>query len=220
MSEATQNPTLEQTLNKTDFGHSLLENKNALLAAVVSVLVVVCGYTFWKQAKHKSNVEVAQKVYEFESQTWSSAKEGKLAYPEAVKKFEELGQDVHSSASVVPVALEMGQFFYQKTALNEAEAVLSKITSDDMLVTFFVGMQRAVVLEKLNKIPEAIAVLEGLAKNKETIMAARVNLELGRLNLELGEKGKAQTHLDYVVQTYPNDENAKLAKLYLTKLAQ
>jgi len=220
MSEATQTPSLEQTLNKTDFGHSLLENKNALIAAVVSVLIVVTGYTFWKQMKHKAGLEIAQEVYAFESQTWSSAKEGKLDLTEAAKKFEALGTEVHESASIVPVALDMGQFMYQKNALNEAEAVLSKVTSSDALVTFFVGMQRAVILEKMNKIPEAIAVLENIAKNKETLMAAKVNLELGRLNLALGEKGKAQTHLEYVAQTFPNDENAKLAKLYLTKLAQ
>ena len=51
-------------------------------------------------------------------------------------------------------------------------------------------------------------------------MAARVNLELGRLNLLNGEKGKAQTHLEYVISTFPNDEEAKVAKLYLGKLAQ
>jgi peptidyl-tRNA hydrolase len=51
-------------------------------------------------------------------------------------------------------------------------------------------------------------------------MAARVNNELGRLNLAKGEKGKAQTHFEYVLNTFPNDEQAKLSKLYLGKLAQ
>jgi TolA-binding protein len=84
--------------------------------------------------------------------------------------------------------------------------------------SFFVTMQRAVVLEKLGKLPEAVAVLEGLAKNKEVLMGAKVNFELGRLNLLNGEKGKAQTQFEYVINTFPNDEQAKLAKLYMAKL--
>jgi tetratricopeptide (TPR) repeat protein len=89
-----------------------------------------------------------------------------------------------------------------------------------LVSAFFVGTQRAVILEKLNKIPEAIAVLEKLAQDKEAFLAAKINLELGRLNLMNGEKGKAQTHFEYVINTFPNDEQAKLAKLYMGKLAQ
>jgi hypothetical protein len=33
-----------------------------------------------------------------------------------------------------------------------------------------------------------------------------------------GEKAKAQTQLDYIMATYPNDEYAKLTKLYLQNL--
>lgn len=218
MSEATQAPTLEQTLNKTSFGHSLLENKKVLLISVISVLVISLGYTFWKQTTAKAALKVAEAVYAFESQTWSSAKEGKLALADAVKAFGELGADVHASTTIVPVALEMGQFAFQKNEYAQADAVLSALTTKDALATFFVASQRAVVLEKLNKLPEAIAILENLAKNKDGLMNARVNLELGRLNLALGEKSKAQIHLDYVIQNHPNDESAKLAKLYLTKI--
>jgi TolA-binding protein len=98
--------------------------------------------------------------------------------------------------------------------------VLSKANTSHPVAGFFVASQRAVVLEKLGKIDEAISALEALAKDKEAVMAPRLNLELGRLNLVKGEKGKAQTHFEYVLNTYPNDEHAKLAKLYLGKLAQ
>jgi len=81
-------------------------------------------------------------------------------------------------------------------------------------------MQRVAVLEKMGKLDEAIAALEPLAKNKDVLMPARVSVELGRLYLAKGEKGKAQTQFDYVMNTFPNDEQAKLAKLYLSQLAQ
>lgn len=220
MSDATQTQTLEQTLNKTDFGHTIYENRKVFFAAIIAVLVAVTGYVLWKQSKKSAANDVAVKVFEFQSKTWAGAKEGKVSIAEAVKVFEGLNKDVQSAPTMVPVVLDMGKFMTEKGALAEAEAVLSKANMSSPLSAFFVGMQRAVILEKLNKVPEAIAVLEQLAKEKEAVMASKVNLELGRLNMALGEKAKAQTHFDYVVTTFPNDEAAKLAKLYLGKLAQ
>lgn len=220
MSDATQTQTLEQTLNKTDFGHVIYENRKVFFAAIIAVLVAVTGYVLWKQSKKNSANEVAVKVFEFQNKTWAGAKEGKVSIAETVKVFEGLDNDVQAAPSMIPVLLEMGKFMTEKGALAEAEALLSKADMSHAVSAFFVGMQRAVILEKLNKVPEAIAVLEQLAKNKDAVMAAKVNLELGRLNMALGEKAKAQTHFDYVVTTFPNDEAAKLAKLYLGKLAQ
>lgn len=220
MSEATQTQTLEQTLNRTDFGHTLYENRKAVFAAIIAVLVGVTGYVLWNQSKKSKAQDVAGKVFDFQSKTWDGAKDGKVLIPELIKQFEALDKDVQSSPAMVPVALEMGKFLMDKQALNEAEAVLSKVNAAHPISGFFVATQRAVILEKLGKLDEAIAVLETLAKDKETLMSARLNNELGRLNLAKGEKGKAQTHFEYVLNTFPNDEQAKLSKLYLGKLAQ
>ena len=222
MSDVTQssNPTLEQTLNKTDFGHVMYENRKVFLAAIVAVLVAVAGFALWKQAQKSKAQDVSVKVFEFRTKTWETARDGKLAFPELVKAFDGLDKDTQSSPVMVPVALEMGKFLTEKGALTEAESVLSKVSTSHPIAAFFVKMQRAVVLEKAGKVPEAIAVLETLAKEKDILMGAKVNLELGRLNLVNGEKGKARTHLEYVINTFPNDENAKLAKLYMAKLVQ
>lgn len=220
MSEATQTQTLEQTLNKTDFGHVIYENRKVFFAAIVAVLVAVTGFVIWKQSKKSAANDISVKVFEFQSKTWSGAKDGKVSIAEVVKAFEGLDKDVQSAPVMVPVALDMAKFMTEKGALSDAEAVLSKVNVTHPLTSFFVSMQRAVILEKMDKIPEAVAVLEALAKNKDAVMAPKVNLELGRLNLALGEKAKAQTHFEYVISTFPNDEYAKLAKLYMGKLAQ
>lgn len=220
MSDATQNQTLEQSLNKTDFGHVIYENRKLLIGIVVAFLVAVSGYVLWKQMKKKQAHEVSIQVFEFRTKTWEGAKEGKVAPSELVKQFESLSSEVQSSPIMVPLALEMGKFLLEKGNLSEADTILSKVSGTHSVSRFFLGMQRAVVLEKMNKIPEAIAVLEDLAKDKEVLMGSKVNLELGRLNLMNGEKGKAQTHFEYVINTFPNDEQAKLAKLYMAKLGQ
>lgn len=220
MSDVTQNPTLEQTLDRTDFGHFVYENRKAFLGAIVAVLVAITGYVIFKSTQKSAAEAQSVKVFEFRTKTWNGAKEGKVAPAELVKVFLALDKDTQSSPVMVPVALEMGKFLTEKNALADAEAVLSKVSTSHPVASFFVSMQRAVILEKSNRVPEAIAVLETLAKDKEVLMAAKVNLELGRLNLENGEKAKAQTHFDYVINTFPNDESAKLAKLYMAKLAQ
>jgi predicted negative regulator of RcsB-dependent stress response len=220
MSDATQTPTIEQSLNKTDFGHVIFENRKILIGAVVAFLLAVSGYVIWKQVKKSEAHDVSVQVFEFRAKTWEGAKEGKVAPAELVKQFDTLSSDVQSSPVMVPVVLEMGKFLMDKGALTEADAILSKVNGTHPVSRFFLGMQRAVILEKMNKIPEAVAVLENLAKDKEVLMASKVSLELGRLNLMNGEKGKAQSQFEYVINTFPNDEQAKLAKLYMAKLGQ
>ena len=221
MSEATQTQTLEQTLNKTDLGHSLYEHRKLLFGLVIAILVGVSGYLAWKKSHHHSALENSVKVFEFQSGIWADVKANKAGVPELVKGFEGLDEETRTAPVMLPVVLEMSKYLYEKGNYAEAEAILSKTgKSGNPVASFFLSMQRAVVLEKLGKLDEAIAVLEPLAQAKEAMMPARVSLELGRLYLAKGEKAKAQAQFDYVINTFPNDEQAKLAKLYLSQLAQ
>ncbi len=218
MSEATQTPTLEQTLNKTDFGHTLYENRKVFFAALIAVLVCSLGYVVWKQQSHKSAQTASLKVFEFQNGTWADVKSGKVPATDLTKTFDSLDDAAKKSPVMVPVALEMGKFLYDKGQYADAEAILSKVDTKHPVSSFFIGMQRAAILEKLGKTDEAIAVLEPMAQNKEALMPAKISLDLGRLYLVKGEKGKAQTQFDYIINTFPNDDQAKLAKLYLSQI--
>lgn len=224
MSEATQpqNPTLEQTLNKTDLGHVLYENRKVFMAALLAVLLGATGYVLWKQARHHSAVEDSREVFEFQSKVWTEAQAGKVTPADLVAAFGKLDKEIQTAPVMLPVVLEMGKFLFEKGNTEEANTILSTVgdAHKSPVANFFLSMQRVVVLEKLGKVDEAIAILEKLASNKDVVMPAKVSVELGRLNLMKGEKAKAQTQFDYVISTFPNDEQAKLAKLYLSKLAE
>lgn len=220
MSDATQTQTLEQTLNKTDFGHTLYENRKIFVSALVAVLIASFGYIIWKQQHHKSAQETSLKVFEFQNGTWADVKSGKTPATDLVKSFDSLDSDIKSAPVMVPVALEMGKFLYDKGQFADAESILSKVDTKHPVSSFFIGMQRAAILEKLGKTDEAIAVLEPLAQNKEALMPAKISLDLGRLYLLKGEKGKAQTQFDYIMNTFPNDDQARLAKLYLSQISK
>lgn len=221
MSEATQtqSPTLQQTLDKTDLGHTIYENRKIFFGLIVAVLVGVTGFFTWKQAQKSAALENSVKVFEFQSGVWSDVKTGKAEPTALVKAFEGLDEKVKTAPAMIPVALEMGKFLYEKGLFNEADAVLSKVGATHPVSTFFVAMQRAVILEKMGKVDEAIKILEPLAQGKEALMPAKISIDLGRLYLAKGEKAKAQTQFDYVLSSFPNDEQAKLAKLYLAQLA-
>ena len=226
MSEATQTQpqTLEATLNKTDFGHVLYENRKVFFAALIAVLISVTGYAIWKQTSHSSALETSVKVFEFQKGPWTAAKEGKATPQDLVKAFEGLDEKVQTSPAMIPLVLEMGKFLYEKNLLSEADAILSKSANiKEPVGAFFINLQRSVVLEKLGKIDEAISSLEkisGDAKNKEALLPGKVGVELGRLYLVKGEKGKAQSQFESVVSNYPNDPEAKLAKLYLSQITR
>jgi len=220
MSEATQTQTLEQTLNKTDLGHTLYENRKVFIAALVAVLVLCFGYIVWRQQTHKTAQQNSLTVFEFQNGTWADVKAGKTPSTDLVKSFESLDESAKKAPVMVPLALEMGKFLYDKGQFADAEAILSKVDSKHPVSSFFIGMQRAAILEKLGKTDEAIAVLEPMAQNKEALMPAKISLDLGRLYLVKGEKGKAQTQFDYIINTFPNDDQAKLAKLYLSQISK
>ncbi len=221
MSDATQSPTLEQTLNRTDFGHFMYENRKAFFGALLAAVICILAFIGWKQSQEASALERSVKVFEFHTKTWEEAKAGKMTPQELVAKYTALPSEVHSSPVMVPVALEIGKFLFEKGAYAEADTVLTKVdVSKNALGKFFVGMQRYVVLEKLGKTDEAIATLEEVLKQEGGFMNALVATELGRLYLVKGEKGKAQSQFDYVVSTFPNDEHAKLAKLYLAQMTK
>lgn len=222
MSEATQTQTqtLEQTLNKTDLGHVIYENRKLFFGLLVAILVGVTGFVLYRQSAKSAALETSVKVFEFNSNVWSNAKTGKTPVADLVKSFEGLDEKVRTAPVMLPTVLEISKFLVEKGNVAESEAILSKAGSTHPVGSFFLGMQRAAVLEKLGKVKEAVAVLEPLAQGKEALMPARTSLELGRLYLALGEKGKAQTQFDYILNSFPNEAEAKMAKLYLSQLSK
>ncbi len=222
MSQATQGQTIEQTLNKTDLGHTIYEHRKTLVVLLVAVVIASLGYVFWHQIQKNTALANSEKVFEFQSGIWADVKEGKKDITNLVKTFEDLDPKVQTAPVMLPVVLEMSKFLFNKGNYAEAEAILSKVSGayDHPVSAFFASMQRAVVLEKLGKVDEAISVLEPLAQKKEALMPAKISVKLGRLYMEKGENDKARTQFEYVMSNYPNDDQAKVAKLYLSQLSK
>lgn len=221
MSEVVQpTQTLEQTLNKTDLGHTIFEYRKTLLVVLVLILGSTIGFVVWKQLKQSAEQQAAIQVFDFQSKVWNEAKISKLSTDDLMKSYRGLSQDVKKATLMLPLSLEMSKFLYDQNKLVEADEVLNsfQVGSGSAVTGTFIAFQRSVILEGLGKTDEAISLLETVAQNKDSILKPKLYLEIGRLALAKGDKTKAKTNFDYVISNFPNDEYAKLAKLYLAEV--
>ena len=215
MSETTSSQELEATLNKTDLGHIVYEKRKAIVAFIIALLVAVLGWMSVKSIKTNQEMKNSEMVFNFQNDVWNQVKAGKMSSDELLSKFESLDSAAKSSASIIPLALEVSKFLVEKNEADKAEKFLSQVQPGNDIGKFFVVHQRAVLLEKLNKIDEAIELVKSLKTKKDALMPAHLELLLGRLYMVKGDSQNAKATLEGVINTYPNDEEAKLAKLYL-----
>ncbi|HLT22907.1 MAG TPA: tetratricopeptide repeat protein [Bacteriovoracaceae bacterium] len=218
MSETTPTQSLEETLNKTDLGHMIYEKKNLIGALLVATLVGVIGWMSVSNIKLAQERKGSQQVFDFQNETWEKAKAGNLTPDELVAKFDALEDTAKSSASMIPLALEISKFLSEKEAYESALSILNGVKNSNNLVNFFIVHQTAILLEKTGKIDEAIKTIEEARKSKDVLMPAHLELELGRLHFAKQDFSQAKTIFESIINTYPNDEEAKLAKLYLGEI--
>jgi len=50
------------------------------------------------------------------------------------------------------------------------------------------------------------------------VMLTKAYMDLGRLYLAKNDNAKAKTNFDYIIANYPNDELAKMARMYLQQV--
>lgn len=218
MSETTPSQSLEETLNKTDLGHMIYEKKNLIGALLVVTLVGVIGWMSVSSIKLSQERKGSQMVFDFQNDAWEKVKAGTMTSDELVTKFNALEDGAKTSSAMIPLALEISKFLADKEAYESALAILNEVKNPNNLVNFFIVHQKAVLLEKTGKIDEAITLIQDAKKAKDTLMPAHLELELGRLHFTKQNFQEARAIFESIVNTYPNDEEAKLAKLYLGEI--
>lgn len=227
MSDITANQapeaTLEQSLNKTDMGHWLYQHRKSFLSAVVVVLVGTIGYVAWKQ-QHQSHLSaLSEKVHQFETSAVADLKAKKINPEEFVTKFGALENEVQTTPAMVPVAIDAANALKEIGDSVKAESILAPMMKEKGLspkdpAYMFVVQNYAALAETNGKPDEAIRVLEAYVTSGNKVFLTKTYLDLGRLYLVQNNKEKAKTNLEYIVSNYPNDELAKLARLYLQQI--
>jgi predicted negative regulator of RcsB-dependent stress response len=209
---------MEETLNKTDLGHVLYEKRKLLVTVMIALFVAVIAWMSVSSIKTAQEKKSSQLVFDFQNETWSKAKAGTLSVDELMTKFKALDEVAKSSAAMLPLSLEMSKFLVEKDAHQQALSLLEEVNPSHELSKFFIVHQRAVLLEKVGKIDEAIKVITDAKKSNELLMPAHIELELGRLYLVKKDFTQAKSIFEEIINKYGNDEEAKTAKLYLGEI--
>lgn len=215
--------TLEESLNKTDMGHWLYEHRKSFLAAVAVVLIGTVGYVLWKQNKAAQLGKLSEQVHQFETSAVADLKAKKLQPEEFVAKFNSLDASVKTTPSMVPVAVDAAATLREMGDATRAQAILKPLVESDGIkpsstAYMFVALNYAALAETNGNPDEAIRVLEAYVASGHKVFLTKAYLDLGRLYLVKKDEAKARKNLDYIVSNTPNDELAKLARLYLQRL--
>lgn len=213
--------TLEETLNKTDFGHWIFERRKPFLFAVALVFLGSCGWLWWKQAQKTRLQELAGEVHQFEMSALKELRDGKLDVADFTTRFTALPADVKTSAAMVPVALDAANLLREKgdakIALQVLDQVVKSFPPTSPAYAFLIQPYVALA-EDGGETSQAITMLEAYVASGQKVFLTKAYLDLGRLYLAKNEANKAKPNFEYIVANHPNDELAKLARLYLQRM--
>ncbi len=218
---SSQTEGFDEVANKTDFGHFINSNAKPITIAGILVVVGIIAFSLVQNQRKDRRQEEAKTVYQFEKDYLEKLNEKKIEGSEFVKKFKDVSnQDVEASM-LMPTALYSSKTLKgqgkPELALEVLEGLYPKITPSSYAFNF-ISLHLAVLYEDLGKTEKAIEVLEALGKSNVKVLEAKLYLDLGRLYKKVGNKEKASLNFNYVVEKFPNDEMAKLAKFYLKDL--
>ena len=221
MANETQAQTLDETLNKTDLGHVINENKKPIMIAGVIVVLAVIAISIYKNQSNKQESAMLDQAYAVQSNIIEPFTKGDMNSDEAVKELLNVKSELVGNPNLVPAVLGVTQKLLDENKGAEAAQILEKWLGEYTAGTqmyLFLGTKLAPVYEDLGQQDKAIEIYESLVGANYEVLEANNYLELGRLHLAKGNAEKAQSFLDHVVKNHENTEYAKYARLYLQQI--
>lgn len=212
---------VDQELESTEIGHMVNQHK-ALIggAAFFIVLAVVLG-SYFNHKKETDLADAADRVFEFEKEYLAKVNKKEIESAEFLSKLSELKSEVGDQKVLAPLILASAKELHNIGQTKEAADLLQNnqgLLAQDVYLQYFSKSFLAAYLEDLGEFPKAATALEELVQMDVVFLESKIYLDLGRLYLKLGEKSKATEKLQYVLDNFPKDDMAKLAKIYLSKI--
>lgn len=225
MAEETQ--TLEQTLEKTDFGHFVNQNKKNILIGLVVILVGIGAFSFFQ---HNSKVQANKALAEIYSYQDSKITPLLKKAPKDITAedkesllvaLEKAPMEFFSEANFLASALNISSLLNDKEYAARLTPIFERFlkhTKASDTKMFFIVNKLAVNYENSAQNEKAIETLEKLVAMEMPVLKAKIYLDLGRLYKKTGNLDKARANFNYVVEKHEDSEYAKMAKLYLSQL--
>lgn len=219
---AQQGLSIDDTLNKSDFGHFVNENKKPILISFAIAVVLVIAISFIKYQKDQSHTKRLNDVYSLNQTIFTPFLDGKLKTDEYISKFNTISDDLLAVETIVPLIMQSADKLAQENQLEAATTQLRKVVKsigEKHNLAFFMQVQLAALYEDLGKFDEALKTYETLATSStKGDMQGKIYLDLARMYQKNSMTDKAIQNYEFVISNYKDTEYARLAKLYLEKM--
>jgi predicted negative regulator of RcsB-dependent stress response len=212
--------TLEQSLNKTDMGHFIFEHRKSFIAALLIVFIGAVGFMIYKQTKQSAQLKMASELFSFEQNVVKNFNEGKITSDELMKQFNQLSKELKANSYLVPITLASAKKLNEKGQSAQALELVKEMTTyhKSGIGMIYLSHQLATLAEDQGQLDQALSTLNNLAKSGEKVLLSKTFLDLGRLEMKKGNKDQALKYFSSLIKDFPNDELAKVAKIYMTEI--
>lgn len=213
---------VDQVLQQTEVGSLLLRYKNLWISLAILAIAAVFVWGGYRSYASKQSAQVQSLVHAFTIGDMRAYSENKIDAPTFAKSAKDLLEKTSSSLEAFPVTLAVSDILLSQgknaEALEVLELAKKMFASKNSYTEHFVLSRLAVAYEDAGKLPEAIEVLEKMNKSSLKIAEAKTYLDLGRLYIKTGNKEKARSNLEYVVDKLQAGEYTRLARIYLAEV--
>ena len=193
--------------------------KKFIALGVLGALVVF-GWGFYEKNQSKEMSRLANKLYDFEQSVVSEYETGKTNGVDLVERFSGLIDQSSTPIVALSLGIKLNDMLIKKQDFASSKALLMKLEgiSKDQIARQVILPRLAVVLEELGENTRAVEYLEKNLTLKNTLLQDKTYFDLGRLYLKVGDKEKAKSSMDYVIEKSKNKDLVKLAKFFLGKI--
>ncbi len=214
-------PSVEETLNKTDLGQVIADNKRPIMILGAVVVLLIIAYSIMVQVSASKAAAELDRAFKKRVELFKPFLEGAEKDDAFKAKLLKMDSDYLASPNLTP------DFF---TALNKLadDKAMDKATLDFALkwigkmnkknnLYILSALRTTALLEDNDRADEAITLLQEMLSNKIEFLNDKVNFDLGRMLLAKGEKEKARPHFQAVVDAKDVSEFQTMAKIYLNE---
>jgi len=209
-------------IEKKEFSDVFIENRVLIVAIGIFVLFVVIMGGVYNSISDKNSDERLVKIFKFKEESLVKYQNKGLSDVQYVDELVKFSKEIGSSVNLFPLYIDSVDTLIKNRSLEKALEVLNSaeatFASKNEYMLYFIFVRKAVVLEDLNKVDEAIDLLKKLSSSPLKILPGKPYLDMGRLYLKKGDSVNAKVNFEYVVNNYGAEEFAKLAKAFLSEI--